>query len=226
MVIQPIVPSIIYPPVVNPVVREFIIENIISTEVLLLIFKMILITVGAILIGLLLNRNMAKEGFKTNRSITVILTATMAILLSLRFGMSIYTIQGLFLFFLLLYASASDISTRHIPNHVSISILALALISAPRIGFTSMLIGGIVTTVIMLAVAICSDGRGAGADWKIAASCAFLLGWSRGLLGLIIGELIAVIFTLIYRKTKCKNCKASFALLPFLAIGMMLTFFI
>ncbi len=226
MVIEPIIPSIIYPPMVTPVVREFIIQNIISPEVLLLIFKIILFTLGALLVGWVLNSSMKKEGFKTNKSITLVLSAVMAVALSLRFGLSIYAIQGMFLFYLLLYASMSDITTRHIPNHVTISILALSLISAPRIGFTNMMLGGIVTTIIMIGVALLSNGRGAGADWKISTACAILLGCSRGLIGLVIGELIAVVFTLIYRKRKCKNCKASFALMPFLSIGMMLAFFI
>ena len=132
MIIQPISP-IVSPPVVNPVIQQFVAENIISWDALWLIIKIILVATASLVIGLFLNRNMEKQGFVTNKTLTLILSTVMALGLSLRFGLSVYTFQGLFLFFLLLYASMSDLTDRHVANHVSISILALSLISVPTV---------------------------------------------------------------------------------------------
>ena len=225
MIINPTLP-IVTPPVVNPIIRSFVAENIIATDVLLLIFKMILIATTALIIGLLLIKSMDKKGFVTNKAFTLIASTAMALGLSLRFGMSVYTFQGMFLFFLLLYASMSDLTDRHVANHVSISILALSLISVPTVGFTSMLVGGAVTAAIQLGVTALSGGGYGGADWKISSACAFLLGWARGMSGMVLGLLIGVIFTMIYNKIKNRNMHEGFPLVPFISIGMMTVFFI
>lgn len=224
MIINPTLP-IISPPAVQPIFRSFITENMIALDVILLIIKMLLVLTISLVIGLLLHRNMEKIGFVTNKTLTLILSILMSLGLSLRFGMSIYTFQGLFLFFLLLYASMSDITDRHIVDHISISILALSLISVPNVGFLSMFIGGAVTAAIQIGVSAFCGGYG-GADFKISSSCAFLLGWSRGFAGLLLGLIIGVIFTLIYNKIKKRNNKEGFALIPFISIGMMAMFFI
>lgn len=225
MIIQPTVP-IVSPPVVNPIIQSFVAENIIAWDAIVLILKMILVATAALVIGLFLNRHMEKKGFVTNKTLTLILSTVMALGLSLRFGLSVYTFQGMFLFFLLLYASMSDLTDRHVANHVTISILALSLISVPTVGFASMLIGGAVTAAIQLGVTALSGGGYGGADWKISSACAFLLGWQRGLAGLVLALLIGVIFTLIYNKVKDRDIHEGFALVPFISIGMMAVFFI
>ena len=225
MILNPTLP-IVSPPVVNPIIQTFVAENIIASDVLLLIFKMIMVVAASIVVGLLLNKSMDKKGFVTNKAFTLIASTAMALGLSLRFGMSVYTFQGMFLFFLLLYASMSDLTDRHVANHISISILALSLISIPTVGFTSMLIGGVVSAAIQLGVTALSGGGYGGADWKISSSCAFLLGWQRGLAGMVLGLLIGVIFTLAYNKIKDRDIHEGFALVPFISIGMLAVFFI
>ena len=101
MIIPPIHP-IIYPPVVNPIFQQFVAENVIAWDSERLIIKMILVATAALVIGLLLNRNMEKQGFVTNKTFTLIASTVMALGLSLRFGLSVYTYQGNILFFLLL----------------------------------------------------------------------------------------------------------------------------
>ena len=135
----------------------------------------------------------------------------MAISLSIRFGLSVYTFQGLFLYYLLLYASASDLTDRRVADHLSVSVLALSLISVPTVGIISMLIGGAVSFAIQTGVSVFSGGRYGGADIKISSACVFLLGWSRGLIGLALGLLTGVLFTLIYNKIK-KSMIISFLL--------------
>ena len=225
MILNPTLP-IVSPPVINPIIQTFVAENIIASDVLLLIFKMIMVVAASIVVGLLLNKSMDKKGFVTNKAFTLIASTAMALGPSLRFGMSVYTFQGMFLFFLLLYASMSDLTDRHVANHISISILALSLISVPTVGFTSMLIGGAVSAAIQLGVTALSGGGYGGADWKISSACAFLLGWQRGLAGMVLGLLIGVIFTLAYNKIKDRDIHEGFALVPFISIGMLAVFFI
>ena len=225
MIINPTLP-IVSPPVVNPIFETFVKANIISTEAMLLIFKMILVTTLALVVGIFLNKAMEKKGFVTNKTLTLILSAVMALGLSLRYGLSVYTFQGMFLYYLLLYASMSDLTDRRVANHVSISILALSLISVPTVGFTSMIVGGLVSVAIQIGVTALSGGGYGGADWKISSACAFLLGWQRGLAGLVLGLLLGVVFTLIYNKLKKRDNHEGFALVPFISIGMMAVFFI
>ena len=182
---------------VNPIFETFVKANIISTEAMLLIFRMILVTTLALVVGIFLNKAMEKKGFVTNKTLTLILSAVMALGLSLRYGLSVYTFQGMFLYYLLLYASMSDLTDRRVANHVSISILALSLISVPTVGFTSMIVGGFVSVASQIGVTALSGGGYGGADWKISSACAFLLGWQRGLAGLVLGLLLGVVFTLI-----------------------------
>lgn len=193
---------------------------------ILLAVKMIMVSVISLTVGIMLHNVMKKQGFKTDKAITMILSVLIALGLTLRFGVSVYMFQGLFLFFLLLYASISDLTSRIVANHMSISILALSLISVPNIGFTSMLIGGAVTAAIQIGVSLFSHGRYGGADWKIASSCAFLLGWQRGLAGLVVGLFIGIIFTMVCNKIKNRRNDEGFALIPFISIGMMAMFFI
>ena len=220
-----VIPPVVSPPVVNPIFQEFVAENIIAGEAILLIFKMLLVATAAFVIGLFLHRSMEKKGLVTNKTFTLIASTMMALGLSLRFGMSVYTFQGIFLFFLLLYASMSDLTDRNVANHVTISILALSLVSVPTVGFTAMLIGGAASTAIQLGVTALNGGGYGGADWKISSACAFLLGWQRGLSGMVLGLLLGVVFTLVYNKIKDRDIHEGFALVPFISIGMMAVFF-
>ena len=120
----------------------------------------------------------------------------------------------------------SDLTDRNVANHISISILALSFISIPTVGIFSMLVGGAVSAAIQIGIISMSGGGYGGADWKISSACTFLLGWSRGLSGMVLGLLIGVIFTLIRNSLKKRDNNESFALIPFLSIGMMAMFFI
>ena len=89
-----------------------------------------------------------------------------------------------------------------------------------------MLVGGAVSAAIQIGVTALSGGGYGGADWKLFSACAFLLGWQRGLAGMVLGLLIGVIFTLAYNKIKDRNINEGFALVPFISIGMIALFFI
>lgn len=224
MYMNPTIP--IVTPVLQPLVETFVKENVIAKDAVRLILMIVLVTAVSVIIGLLLHKRMKKQWLRTNKTVALLLSAVMAIALSIRFGLSIYTFQGLFLYYLLLYASASDLTDRRVADHLSVSVLALSLISVPTVGIISMLIGGSVSFAIQTGVSVFSGGRYGGADIKISSACVFLLGWSRGLIGLALGLLAGVLFTLIYNKIKKRSSSEGFALVPFISFGMMVAFFL
>lgn len=224
MYMNPTIP--IVTPVLQPLVETFVKENVIAKDAVWLILKIIIVTAVSVIIGLQLHKRMKKQWLRTNKTVALLLSAVMAIALSIRFGLSIYTFQGLFLYYLLLYASASDLTDRRVADHLSVSVLALSLISVPTVGIISMLIAGAVSFAIQTGVSVFSGGRYGGADIKISSACVFLLGWSRGLIGLALGLLTGVLFTLIYNKIKKRSSSEGFALVPFISFGMMVAFFL
>lgn len=187
---------------------------------------LITVSILALIVGAVLHNIMMKQGFKSNKAVSFIFSVFIAFGLTLRFGMSVYALQGLFLYFLLLYASISDITSRTIQNSVSVSILALSLVSIQSIGIISMIAGALIVCLVQLIVCLCNSGRHGGADIKITTASAFLLGFGRGITGLILGLLIGIVFMLIYNKMKKRSNKEGFPLMPFVSIGMMTLFFV
>ena len=124
MYMNPTIP--IVTPVLQPLVETFVKENVIAKDAVWLILKIIIVTAVSVIIGLLLHKRMKKQWLRTNKTVALLLSAVMAISLSIRFGLSIYTFQGLFLYYLLLYASASDLTDRRVADHLSVSVLALS----------------------------------------------------------------------------------------------------
>ena len=83
-----------------------------------------------------------------------------------------------------------------------------------------MFVASMFTAGIFLFVAITvNDGIG-GADLKIASASVFLLGFRRGIIGLIAGLLIAIIVNSI------KSKKSGFPMVPYLTAAFIPAFFI
>ena len=158
-------------------------------------------------------------------------------------------LQGLFLFFILLFASWSDLTDHEVTDWVWISLIPMALMSIPTVGLTSMIAGAFVVFIPQIAMALLPPHKTlGGADIKISSACVFLLGWSRGLIGLALGLLtavlafmlgfgrgiiaylvalvVAVIFMNIYNKVKKRCPRMPFALVPFLAGVAFIAFLI
>ena len=89
-----------------------------------------------------------------------------------------------------------------------------------------MLIGGAVSFAIQTGVCVFVCVSYGGADIKVSAAWVVVLGWSRGLIGLALGLLTGVLFTLIYNKIKKRSSSEGFALVPFISFGMMVAFFL
>lgn len=156
----------------------------------------------------------------------IILPCVIWVLIALRFGFGTELIQGSILSILLLFAANSDGHTREVPDTIPLMIAITALIGAELSDIPIMLLSAVLITLPQLAVAIWKPGTYGGADIKLMAACAFLLGFGKGLFAIIVGLLLSVACTLIYRKAKKQDTKASFALIPYLAIGCMTAFFL
>lgn len=144
--------------------------------------------------------------------------------LQIGFGWSAELVKGIILLLILLYASVSDIQTHRVKDVASVMILITGFIGItaseiPKHFFDGLLIGG-----ILFICAVASNNRIGGADVKLSAACSFLLGFQRGMAGLVIGLLSAIICNLILnRKSKIKG--KAFPLVPYLSIGFMIMYF-
>ena len=191
----------------------------------------LLFIVGAtMLVGWILNRSMTAKGFKTNLTANLILSAIIPIVLFLRYGASMELIQGIFLMFILMYATWSDLTSHIVDDYVSVLIFALGVASMNTIGFSSMLFGAFAVFVPQIVMALIPNCKPiGGADLKISTALAFLLGWQRGVVGFVVGLLMAVIYMTIYNRLNNKKKKSEdrpFALVPFLSIAAMIVYLI
>lgn len=150
-----------------------------------------------------------------------------AIALFLRFGMSVTILQGLFLFFILLFASWSDLTDHEVTDWVWISLIPVALMSIPTVGLTSMIAGAFVVFIPQIAMALLPPHKTlGGADIKISAVLAFMLGFGRGIIAYLVALVVAVIFMNIYNKVRKRCPRMPFALVPFLAGVAFIAFLI
>ena len=152
--------------------------------------------------------------------ISIILVSSLLI----AFGWSIEFIKGVIFLQILLYASVSDIQTHEVKDFVSVLIFITGFIGVTLTNIPMMLLSGFIIGGMLLICAMVSGNRLGGADVKICAACAFLLGFSKSVAGLIIGLIVSVIANLIIQKQK-KTKKQPFPLVPYLSIGFMLMYF-
>lgn len=144
--------------------------------------------------------------------------------LQIGFGWSEELVKGIILLLISLYASVSDIQTHRVKDVASVMILITGFIGMtaseiPKHLFDGLLIGG-----ILFICAVASNNRIGGADVKLSAASSFLLGFQRGMAGLVIGLLSAIICNLILnRKSKIKG--KAFPLVPYLSVGFMIMYF-
>lgn len=196
-------------------------------SVLTLVLSVVLWVGLSIFIGWTLSKVMQNQGMKTKPVFIMVISAVFSILLIARYGLSITAIQGLFLLYVLVYASCSDLTTHTVDDWLWLMVVALGLVSCSTIGFGSMLLGAVCVFVPQIAMALLPPHKTlGGADIKLSTALAFLLGGWRGIGAYLIGLVLAVIVMSIYNKYRCRCKKKPFALVPFLSIGAMLMFLI
>lgn len=199
-----------------------------KVEFLIGTLALIFIVGATLFVGWLFNRAMSAKGFKTNLAVNLILSAIIPILLFLRYGASIELVQGIFLMFILMYATWSDLTSHMVDDYISIAILALGVASMSTVGFGSMLFGAFAVFVPQIVMSFVPNCKPiGGADLKISTALAFLLGWQKGIVAFVLGLLIAVVFMTLYNRLnddKKKTEERPFALVPFLSVAAMLLY--
>lgn len=152
--------------------------------------------------------------------ISIILVSSLLIV----FGWSTELLKGIILLQILLYASVSDIQTHEVKDFISVLIFITGFIGVTLSDIPMMLFSGLAIGGVLLICAMVSGNRLGGADVKLSAACAFLLGFSKSIAGLVIGLFVSVIVNLIIQKQK-KLKNQPFPLVPYLSIGFMLMYF-
>ena len=198
-----------------------------KAELLLGLLILIAVVAASLLLGFMLTKIMTAKGFKNNMTANLCIAGLLPIAMCLRYGLSLELIQGIFLMFVLLYASWSDITSHTVDNYISVIILALSLVSIPTLGIGSMLLGAAIVVLPQIIMALIPSCKPlGGADLKMSAALAILLGWQRGIAAFILGLLFAVIFMTVYNRIKNANKgeEKPFALVPFLSASAMALF--
>ena len=134
-------------------------------------------------------------------------------------------LKGLLLCLPLGYGAYADIRTREIPDTVPVLILLAGLI-----GFSPLfsVMGLLVTGLPFLIAALCSGNGIGGGDIKLAAACGFVLGAWGGILQIILGLALAIIYAVVRAAVSGMKIerKARIPLAPFLGVGGMLSYLI
>ena len=183
-----------------------------------LIFIITVISISCLIGGF------AARKWKGNKTKTilgfVLISSVIAIALFCFFGLSVKAIQGIIFSYILLISSYSDIKTRECDDCLSVMILLTAFVGVELTSIPSMFIAAMFTAgIFLLVVLTVSDGIG-GADIKIASASVFLLGFHRGIIGLIAGLLLAIIINSI------KSKKSGFPMIPYLTAAFIPAFFL
>ena len=198
-----------------------------NIELFTTLLSMLLFVGMSMLVGATLVKVIRAKGETANMPLTMTITAITALLLFARFGLSVTAIQGVFLMFVLLYASISDIHYHIVDDYIWVIVFALALLNVEKIGMTSMVVGALCVFIPQMAMALLPPHKTlGGADIKLSTALAFLLGGWKGICAYLLGLLVAVIFMCIYNKVTKQTEKKPFALVPFLSVGAIIMFLI
>ena len=131
-------------------------------------------------------------------------------------------VQGILLAGFLLYGSIHDIRTHTMPDRVWMGITGISFLGIRLCDLPSMLLGAAAVLLIEVPLAVLLKDRAiGGADIKLSAAGAFLLGWQKGLAALILGLTLSLIVVPIVRRIRHEDSRKAFALVPFLAVGIM-----
>jgi len=215
LIIRPILPRI-------PVIPDY------SSETLVTIFQYSLFIFCAGMLASVLGMYAAKH-FKGDKTKTVLafigITLAVTALLLCFFGVAVGTLKGILLCLILLFSSYSDIKTRESADWLAVMVALTAFIGTEITDIPLMLLSAVLLTLPMfLIVIVCKGKTIGGADVKLTAACAFLLGAIRGCTGLVAGLTVGIIVNLIIQMKKKKA--EGFPLIPYLAAGFMAAYFL
>lgn len=134
-------------------------------------------------------------------------------------------LQGVLFSCLLLAASYTDIKRREIPDIVCVLLVLTGLMN-----FSYINLLGIFASLPFFIAAVLRESSIGGGDIKLTASAGLVLGFWKGIYGLIIGLSLLILFyimlriTVVIRKKQVAN-NLSMPLAPFLGIGFIIMYF-
>lgn len=196
-------------------------------DFLTIVIPFVLLVVLANAGGALINYSSKKRGFGINPYFIYLLLFGVVTALYLTSGFSMWTVKGIVLALILLYASLQDLATHEADDYLWIMLCILALVNFGEIGIGTMLLAALAVFIPQMAIALFAKKGGiGGADIKLSTAAALSLGFYGGVIGYLVGLVFAIVFQLLYNKFKKKSNQEAFPLLPFLSTGLMIGYFI
>lgn len=188
------------------------------------LLALVLITVVA---GGLLNHYMLQRGFAYNLYLTYLFIPVVGVTLYLVGGFTLWTLKGMVMALILLYASVQDVNTHEADDFLWVMLVILSLVNFGDLSIGSMVFGAIAVFVPQMAIAMFAKKGGiGGADIKISTAAALSLGFYGGVIGYMIGLAFGVIYQTIRNKVQKRSNQEPFPLLPFLSTGLMIGYLI
>lgn len=145
------------------------------------------------------------------------------VMLIVAFDDPLMIVKGFLFAVVLIIAGCIDIKTKTIPDYIHVLIISTGLI---KIELLQSILGLIIVPLPFFIMACLKENSIGGGDIKLVGACGFFLGVTGGLVGSVIGLMIAVVVNGLYYAIKNKNKKIGFALAPYLGIGCIFAYII
>ena len=136
------------------------------------------------------------------------------------FGCTTMTVRGILFSLILLLASFSDIKSRECDDWLHVMIVIVAFVGFELSSIPSMLLSAFVISLLMILSIFIGKGRIGGADIKFCIASSLVLGLKGSVIGLTLGLVLAILMNI------KRNKKEGFPLVPYLATGFMVAYFI
>lgn len=194
-----------------------------QTDLWIILFFVVTTGLTAMFLGFACSKKFADDKRKTGlifAGIAVLLT----IILICFFGCAVSAIKGIVLSLILLISSYSDIKCREVEDYLSVMVVLTAFIGIEASQIPYAILSAIIVSIPTIFVSILCKGKTiGGADIKLTAACSMVIGVWGGLIGLMIGLTLSIIIYLVIQK---KDKAEPFPLVPYLATGFMVAYFI
>ena len=201
--------------------------HVVTPNPWLIICQYLAVLVVTVIVALIVARYAAHHWQGNKKDVATgyaAISGVYALLLFGGFGFTAQTIRGILLCMILLTASYSDLKSREVADYMSVMVLLTAFIGVSMADIPGMLLGGLFVSGMMILVTLLSgESCIGGADIKLGGACAFALGTTGGIAGLIIGLVLAIVINMCRGKSTRNQ---SFPLVPYLAAGFLAAYFI
>ncbi|MGV8147032.1 MAG: prepilin peptidase [Alkaliphilus sp.] len=163
-----------------------------------------------------------KPWIKENKVATVVM-----ILINLAYTVALITafdslsliVKGSLFAIILTIAGYIDIKTKTIPNYIHVLIILVGLIN---INIVQSIIGFVIVPLPFFIMACIKENSIGGGDIKLMGACGFFLGVTGGMLGSIIGLLLAVTYNVLRNDFDRVYQQRGFPLAPNMGTGCVM----